>query len=216
MSTVKLVPNKKASALASAPVYHTVSSNGKSYRVQVSGVSNTEVRPGLVVSQNRVGFMSFTSEDTTKVFIAKALDNDGVLPGKVIYVDQLTPILSEAQDFGKRYPYPMSFNGIAIPVEQRMAIAKAVIAKGLTLQAPDADGELKTIYRSKVYTELVDATDHVINTIGNQAEIDLFMKSYMAAPAPDAKAARIAQLKGMTKAQRVAAGVQEEYVDLIG
>lgn len=215
MSKVELVPNKKASAVAGHPVYHVKSSTGNSYSVQVSSTVDAEVRPGLITTQNRIGFARFTNEATCLAFIAKAAANGYMLPGKVVYQDQLTPIMADNTEYGKHYPYLMSINGKAIgDFNQRIAIAKSCIDAELTLQAPDADGVMQTIYRSKVYTELMDTPDSTIQA-KNMDEVIAFVSKLVSAPASGTdKAARIAQLQSIAKAKRTQAE-KLELADLV-
>ena len=206
--TVTLVPNKKTKAL------FTPTTNGKWFRVQVSAKGIVE-RDGFFSQQNKIGFAYLQTEQMCKDFVAQAQANNMQLPGKVVYLDQLQAITEEAQEYGKQYPYPFRFNGQELTLEQRLAVQAACVENDLPLKQSG-----KAIYRKKIYTS--DLTrQSVILSPDNMDEINAFVATVLANQAVPAmtaeqKEARIAQLKGMSKADRVKQGVQDEYLELIG
>lgn len=211
--SVKLMQNKTASTAVGYPVYYTKSSTGKSFRVQVSSEARVEVTAGLFVMNNRVGFARFTNEVDCQNFIATALANGGNLPGKVIYVDQLTPISQEATDYGKQYPYPMQFNGQRIDDwKVRAEIQKQAILSGLHLSQSG-----QPIYRNKQYTELDTAKDCIL-TPDNLDEVQAFVAKVMASAGSDdstAKQEEFSKLKAIKKAARTA-DQQSRFLALVG
>ncbi len=208
MSTVKLVANAKTGTM------YVPTSSKKFWRVQMKSEGTVE-RDGFFFRQNQVGFAYFQNEQDCKNFIgsaAKVIVNDKEelhVAGKVVYLDQLTPIMEEATEYGKQYPYPFRFNGQELNLDQRVAVQTAAAKAGLSLTQSD-----QAIYRKKIYT--TDLTrNNIILSPDNLDEVNNFVSKVLAGN-PDTKALRLAELKAMTKAQRVAAGVQEEYVDLVG
>lgn len=211
MSSVKLVPNAKLTkANNGQPIYVTAPvGNGKTYRVQVQSTSDVEIRPGLFASQNRIGFARFMTEEQANRFVESAKVNpimvNGAitgyaLPGKVIYVDQLDAIIKENVDYGKQYPYPMNFNGKSLELNVRLGVQEAAIKRGLCFTQSD-----RPIYRSKVYTEDVNAKDNILSP-DNMDIINKFISDKLSGTGDAAKQAHIAELKAIkspTKAQKV-------------
>lgn len=191
MSSVKLVPNAKLTkANNGQPVYVTApAGNGKTYRVQVQSTVDVEIRPGLFASQNRVGFARFMTEDQANRFVTTAALTGYMLSGKVIYVDQLDAIIKENADYGKQYPYPMNFNGKPLELNVRLGIQEAAIKRGLCFTQSD-----RSIYRSKVYTEDVNAKDNILSA-DNTDEVNAFVAKLLSGTGDAAKQARIAELQ---------------------
>lgn len=178
--------------------------SGKFHRVQVSASGTTE-RDGFFYRNNQVGFAYFQNEDDCKTFVASAVN--GEVPGKVVYVDQLVPISEEAPEYGKQYPYPFRFNGVELTPQQRVDIQVAAASAGLSLMQSG-----KAIYRKKMYTTDTNRPS-IILSADNQDEVNNFISKFLANNG-DAKATRLKELKAMTKAARIAAGVQDEYLEL--
>ena len=211
MSQVKLVPNAKLSKTAGQPVYVAPpSASGKTFRVQVQSTEVAEWKPGVFVQQNRVGFARFMTEDMAKEFVRKAALNGYALSGKVIYLDQLTPI-NDNIDYGKQYPYPMNHAGKPLDVLTRAAIQDKAILSGLCLTQSGMP-----IYRSKVYTEDVAAKDTILSA-DNMDEVNTFVNGLLStsSAASQDKAARLAELTAIPQAKRTPAQV-EELADLVG
>jgi len=220
MSTVRLVPNKNASEKAGKPVWYVPTSTGKMWRVQVSETVSGETRDangngtGMNFSRSKVGFSYHQTEDMAKAFVASATKDtilvDGkatevlMVSGKVIYVDQLVPIVGEDPRYGKQYPYPFTFNGQALDLNQRVAIQAKAIETGLALQQSEKD-----IYRKKIHTTILDSKD-VILSPDNLDDVNRFVAEVLAMNGTSAeeKQARINQLKAIPKAKRTPAEVQ--------
>jgi hypothetical protein len=213
MSKVQLVPNVKASKLAGKSVYYTPSTNGKWLRLQVASKGHV-IRNGFETAQNMTGFLYVQGEERAKEYVNAAMQDNMQLAGKVIYIDQLTPINQEALGYGAQYPYPFRYGKTELTPQQRVDIQVAAAASGLTMQKADEHGELKTIYRRKIYTDDLNAVS-VILTPDNVDEINNFIGAFLAGTTSplEAKKARLVQIKAehSTKAKRTAAGVQEEY-----
>ncbi len=209
MSTVKLVPNKTASAKAGAPVYYVQSTSGKAFRVQVASTQTVEAAPGFFVTQNRVGFARFLNEEACIAFVTAALANGGNLPGKVVYLDSVTPIVAELPNYGLQYPYPMNFNGKPTELNVRVAIQAKAASTGFTLQHADKDsGELKSIYRDKKYTELDTAKDCILS-VDNMDSVNAFIAQTLAAGTGNTAKDRMTALKAIPKAKRTPAETAE-------
>lgn len=192
MSQVKLVPNAKLSKVAGQPVYVTPPAAGrKTYRVQVQSTADVEIRQGLFATQNRVGFARFMTEEQAQRFVSTAALSGYALTGKVIYVDQLEPIISENVDYGKQYPYPMNHAGKALDVNVRLGIQEKAIAEGLCLTQSD-----RPIYRSKVYTEDTNAKDNILSP-DNMDEVNAFVNRVLSGAGGAAKVARLQELKAI-------------------
>lgn len=207
MSKVVLVPNKKATAKAGMPVYHVPTTSGKFFRVQVAGTGINE-RDGFFTETKQVGFAYFATEDMAKAFIASAVD--GVVPGKVVYMDDLKPIMEESPEYGKQYPYPFRFDGKELGVEQRLLIQAKAIEARLSLQQSG-----KAIYRKKVYT--TDITrNSVISSPDNLDEVNAFIATVLSATgtSDEDKAARLDILQAIPKAKRTVAE-KAEIVELM-
>jgi hypothetical protein len=212
MSQVKLVPNAKLSKTAGQPVYVAPpSATGKTFRVQVQSTADVEIRPGLFATQNRVGFARFMTEEQANRFVGNAALSNYSLQGKVIYVDQLEPIIKENADYGKQYPYPMNHAGKPLDVVTRAAIQDKAIVAGLCLTQSGMP-----IYRSKVYTEDLGAKDTILSA-DNMDEVNAFVNGLLSTSSAASvdKAARLAELKAIPKANRTPAQV-EELADLVG
>lgn len=201
MSQVKLVPNAKLSKVAGQPVYITPPAAGrKTYRVQVQSTADVEIRQGLFATQNRVGFARFMTEEQAQRFVSTAALTGYALTGKVIYVDQLEPIISENVDYGKQYPFPAKHNNVTLEANVRVGIQEKAVAEGLCLTQSD-----RPIYRSKVYTEDTNAKDNILSP-DNMDDVNAFVSKVLSGSGDAAKTARIAELKGLaslTKAQKV-------------
>ena len=197
MSTVKLVPNKKTGTM-SVPT-----TSGKFHRVQVKSEGTVE-RDGFFFRQNQVGFAYFQNLEDCQKFIASAVN--GEVPGKVVYVDQLTPISEEATEYGKQYPYPFRFNGQELSLDQRVAIQAAAAKAGLSLMQSG-----QAIYRKKMYTTDLNRQSIILSP-DNQDEINAFIGKVLAVD-PNAKAARLAELQAIPKASRTKAQ-KEELLEL--
>ena len=212
MSQVKLVRNAKLSKVAGTDVYVAPpSGTGKTFRVQVQSTADVEIRPGLFATQNRVGFARFMTEEQANRFVGNAALSGYALQGKVIYVDQLEPIIKENADYGKQYPYPMNYQGKALDVVTRAAIQDKAIMAGLCLTQSG-----QSIYRSKVYTEDISAKDTILSA-DNMDEVNTFVNGLLSGntAASTDKAARLAELRAIPKAKRTPAQV-EELADLVG
>ncbi len=197
MSTVQLVPNKKASTAAGKPVYYTPSTNGKWLRLQVASKGHT-IRNGFETAQNMTGFLYVQGEERAQQYVQAAMGNNMAIPGKVIYVDQLVPINTEAVDYGKQYPYPFRYGKTELTVDQRRDIQAACVAKGLTLQQSG-----QTIYRRKVYTDDLTATSIILSP-DNMDEVNAFIGTLLS-NGVDHKAARLKELQAIPKSQRTTA-----------
>lgn len=209
MNKVQLVKNEKASKAAGKPVYFMPSSNGKWLRLQVASKGHV-IRNGFETAQNMTGFLYVQNEERAKEYVALAMGDNMQLPGKVIYVDQLEPISTEAAEYGKQYPYPFRYGKTELTVEQRVAIQTACVEAGLALQQSG-----RPIYRRKMYTDDLNATS-VTLTPDNQDEVNNFIGKLLSASVDPnaAKEARYNELKALGAAKRKAANTQEEYLEL--
>ncbi len=201
MSNTKIVANKTASAKAGHPVYYTKTSNVNNpwFRIQVQSVGYV-IQNGFESKKTLTGFYYVGSEERAKEVISGA----GVglqLPGKVIYVDQLTPIMQESPMYGVMYPYPFRYNGTELTLEQRLAIQAAAAEKGVVLMQSG-----QAIYRKKVYTDDVNAVSSILSP-DNLDDINAFIASVLegaGSTSEAAKAARLAELGAIPSAKRTA------------
>lgn len=214
MSTVKIVKNKKTG------LYYQPTTSGKMYKVQVSSTESGEQvdssgnGTGMNFSRSMVGFSYHQTEQQCKDLIASAIKStvttvvNGVpvaeevltIPGKVIYVDQLTPITAEAVGYGIQYPYPMSFNGTRIEDwKTRAAIQAAAATSGVALMQSG-----KPIYRKKIHTTVLDSKS-VILSPDNMDDVNAFIATVLEGAGngnDTAKAVRLAELQAIPKASR--------------
>lgn len=194
MKKVRLVPNKKTGAM------FVPSTSGKWQRVQLEQQGMRE-NNGFFSEQKLTGFAYFATEQLAKDFVAGAVNNGMELDGKIIYVDQLEPINTEAAEYGKQYPYPFRFEGRELSLEERLMIQAKAVEAGLSLQQSG-----RPIYRRKMYT--TDVTrNSVILTPDNLDDINAFVATLLKAKAePDpAKVARLAEIRAKAKSSRTAA-----------
>lgn len=188
---------------------YVASASGKSFRVQVKYAGFEEVRPGLMAPVNKTGFVRFiggknataeqmkVAEDACVAFVAAAKANGMTLPGKVIFIDQLSPIYGENGDYGKLYPYPASHNGVALDIDQRLLVQQKAAEAGICLMQSG-----KTIFRNKLYTTDMSAKDSILSP-DNQEDIENFTDAVLGAVAPDnPKVMRLAELRAIAKAKR--------------
>lgn len=202
MSKVQLVPNSKASAKAGKPVYYVPTTSGKWLRIQVSSEQSGESvdasgnGTGFNSIRKQVGFSYHATEESAKALIASAVD--GMVDGKVIYVDQLEPIVQEDASYGKQYPYPFRFNGTELTLEQRQLVQAKAIETGRSLMQSG-----KPIYRRKVHTTILDSKS-VILSPDNLDDINSFVATVLAATTDSAedRAKELAALKAIAKAKR--------------
>lgn len=200
--TVQIVPNKKTGSL------YQPTTSGKFYRVQVSSqqvgesVDANGNGTGFNISRKLVGFSYHPTEEACKALVASAVS--GLIPGKVIYIDQLEPISTEATGYGQLYPYPFRYNGQELSLEQRLAIQVAAVEAELSLQQSG-----KPIYRKKIHTTIMDSKS-VLLSPDNMDEVNAFVGTVLAEMAKgsgataESKAARLAELKAIPAAKRTA------------
>lgn len=181
--------------------------------------SSEEVtREGRIYNNRRTGFLRATKD----ILEAKGFKEGQVLPGHIVIKDSLTPIImdkvtGEPTDFGLRVP--QSKRGVAYTPEIGTAIRTACKANGVTYMGLGEGGELFPIYRKVFYSPYPEGhpsyeADNIIS-IANAEQVNKFIDSINLSADNGAKEARIAELKAMGKAKRVAAGLQEEYENLI-
>ncbi len=205
MSTVTLVPNAKTGA------NYVPSSNGKWVRIQVKSQGHV-IRNGFETATNMTGFLYVQNEQRAQEYVAMAKANGMQIPGKVIYVDQLTPIMQERADYGMQYPYPFRNGKTELTQEQRIHVQKTAIEKGLVLRQSG-----QPIYRRKMFTDDLNATS-VILSPDNLDEVNALVAATLAAGV-DPKAERIAAIQlelkapGITAKQKTA--LKAELVELM-
>lgn len=201
--TVTLVPNKKTGAM------YVPSTSGKWQRIQLTQDSMRESN-GFFSEQKITGFAYFATEELAKAFVAQAVNNGMKVDGKIVYVDQLDPINTEAAEYGKQYPYPFRFNGTELSVEERLMIQAKAVESGLSLQQSG-----RPIYRRKMFTT-DQSKASVVLTPDNQDDINAFINTLLTAKAaPDpVKVARLTELRAIVKSTRNAAQ-KKELAELI-
>ncbi len=217
MSQVKLVPNKTASKLAGKEVMFVPTSSGKFYRVQVSSKQSGESvdsngnGTGFNTERTRVGFSYHSSEASAQTLIASAVE--GMIAGKVIYVDQLEPIATENAEYGKQYPYPFRFNGQELSLEQRLLIQQKAAETGRCLTQSG-----RPIYRRKIHTTIMDSKDVVLSP-DNNADIQSFIAQVLATSSKptDEQIARFNELKALgNKRNATQKAEYAELLDIVG
>lgn len=222
MSTVKIVPNKKTGSL------YQPTTSGKMFRIQVSSVEAGESLDsngrgtGMNFNREKVGFSYHQTEAQCLALIASAVKGtetiikDGVpvvvdilrIPGKVIYIDQLEPIVGEGNDYGKLFPYPFSFNGQRISdYIVRGRIQEVSIEQGRCYMQSG-----KPIFRKKIHTTVMASTDLILSP-DNQEDINALIATVLTAHVQDdAKKARFETLKA--KGAKRTAPEKLEYAEL--
>lgn len=195
--SVQLVKSKKTGLMINK------TTSGNWFRVQVQGTTNSW-NNGFQRISNRTGFAYFQTELAAQNFVAGAVN--GVVTGKVVYADQLTPISKEAVGFGLQIPYLMRLNGNELNVEQRIAIQKGAAERGLAWEQSSMP-----IYRQKFYSPDEAQTDTILSP-DNTDEILAFAATVLSTIGDTgnaAKEARWNELSAIKVAKRTVAEKEE-------
>lgn len=195
--SVQLVKSKKTGLMINK------TTSGNWFRVQVQGTTNSW-NNGFQRISNRTGFAYFQTELAAQNFVAGAVN--GVVTGKVVYADQLTPISKEAIGFGLQIPYLMRLNGNELNVEQRIAIQRGAAERGLAWEQSGMP-----IYRQKFYSPDEAQTDTILSP-NNTDEVLAFAATVLSTIGDTdiaAKEARWNELSAIKVAKRTVAEKEE-------
>lgn len=167
----------------------------------------------------RTGFI----RNTVEHLLGKGYKSGMELQGRVVIQDSLTPIISGNTQFGLRVP--QSKRGTTYTAAIGAAIRAACIQQGIAYSGLGEGGELLPIYRKTFYSPYAEGhalyEPTVIIAPANLEQVNTFVAGIplptvaTGAGMDTAKQARIAELKAMGKAKRVAANVQDEYETLL-